>query len=179
MSKGLLIFIIVIVVGAGAWFMLRSSEPPIEQDVVSTNQTSTPASAPTSPKNELPNLPLTKPDQTKMSTKDLKGKTVLIFFEPDCEHCQREANEMQQHLSAFSKYTVCFFSPAPMDQMQQFFMKYNLSGPNIFFAQTPFNIILQELGAIPAPSVYIYSEEGKLVKAFKGETPMANILPLL
>ncbi len=103
----------------------------------------------------------------------------MIFFEPDCDHCQREANEMQKHLDAFSKYTVYFFSPAPMDQMQQFFMKYNLSGPNIFYAQTPFNVILQELGAIPAPSVYIYTEQGKLVKAFKGETPMEKIVPLL
>ncbi len=159
---------------------MRSDDSQTDQGI-SSNQptTNTVSSPPAAPTNDLPNLPLTKLDQTKLSAKDLKGKTVLIFFEPDCEHCQREANEMQKHLSAFSKYTVCFFSPAPMDQMQQFFMKYNLSGPNIFFAQTPFNIILQELGAIPAPSVFIYTDQGKLVKAFKGETPIENILPLL
>lgn len=174
MNKRLLLIILVIV-GLGVWFFLRPKESVIEPDTSNTTQTSSPAM----PENDLPNLPLTKPDQTKLSAKDLKGKTVLIFFEPDCEHCQREANEMQHHLPAFANYTVYFFSPAPMDQMQQFFMKYNLSGPNIFFAQTPNSSILQELGAIPAPSVYIYSEQGKLVKAFKGETPMANILPLL
>ncbi|PSR57083.1 hypothetical protein AHMF7605_28185 [Adhaeribacter arboris] len=179
MNKGLLISVLLAVIVLGAWFIMRSGEPQVEQDISSTQATTSVASSPPAPVNDLPNLPLTKPDQTKFNAKDLKGKTVLIFFEPDCEHCQREANEMQKHLPAFAKYSVYFFSPAPFDQMQQFFMKYNLSGPNISYAQTPFNIILQELGAIPAPSVYIYSEQGKLIKAFKGETPMANILPLL
>lgn len=170
-----LVVIILVLAGIAVWFFMRPKEAVLEQD------TSTPvqASAPVAPENDLPNLPLLKPDQTKLSTKDLKGKTVIIFFEPDCDHCQREANEMQGHLAAFTNYNVYFVSPAPMDQMQQFFMKYNLSGPNIFFAQTPNSSILQEFGAIPAPSMFIYSEKGKLVKAFKGETPMANIVPVL
>ncbi|RDC63161.1 peroxiredoxin family protein [Adhaeribacter pallidiroseus] len=174
MNKRLLIILLVLV-GIAAWFLVRPKETALEPDTSTPVQTSAPLVA----ANDLPNLPLLKPDQTRISTKDLKGKTIIIFFEPDCEHCQREANEMQGHLPAFANYNVYFVSPAPMDQMQQFFMKYNLSGPNISFAQTPNSSLLQEFGPIPAPSVFIYSEKGKLVKAFKGETPMANILPLL
>ena len=177
MKKGIyntLLFFVVF----GFSFCQNKEASTASQTEVTSSETTTPT-APAAPVNELPNLPLTKVDQSQMNAKEIKGKAVLIFFEPDCDHCQREAKEMQKYLPAFANYTVCFFSPAPMDQMQRFFMEYNLSGPNIFFAQTPNNLILQELGAIPAPSVYIYSEQGKLVKAFKGETPMQNIVALL
>ncbi|QNF35141.1 redoxin domain-containing protein [Adhaeribacter swui] len=174
MNKKVLLIIIVIA-GIVGWMFVSRKQTVLEEDTNTPVQ----ASAPLALQNDLPNLPLLKPDQTKLSTKELKGKTIIIFFEPDCEHCQREANEMQKHLPAFANYNVYFVSPAPMDQMQQFFMKYNLSGPNISYAQTPNSNILQEFGAIPAPSIFIYSEQGKLVKAFKGETPMDNILPLL
>jgi hypothetical protein len=39
--------------------------------------------------------------------------------------------------------------------------------------------ILNTLGPQPSPAVYIYDEQGRLVKSFLGETKIENILAFL
>jgi peroxiredoxin len=127
--------------------------------------------------NDLPNLVLTKLDGTRLATKDIKGQTLLIYFFPDCDHCQRETAQIRKHLKSFQKYALYFITSAPMPQISQFAQTYQLVGqPNIHFAQTSAGDIYRQVGAIPTPSVYIYSGDGHLKKSLKGETPIETIL---
>lgn len=173
MKKGIVVAIVVFL-ALGAWWYLRSQEA--SQNQLEPARISPPPAGAT---NELPDMPLTRPDNTQFSAKELQGKTVLIIFDPDCDHCQRQAKEMQQFLPAFSTYTVYFVSFAATDKMQRFFMEYNLAGPNINFAYSPAETIFRLLGPIQFPATYIYSEQGRLVKSFIGETPMSQIVPVL
>ncbi len=131
-------------------------------------------------RNDLPDLPLLQTDGQKINTKELEGKVVLVLFQPDCEHCQREAVQIREHLEAFEGYTLYFITYAPMVEISRFAKDYGLNrNDNIFFAYADVQDILKSFGSVPTPSMYIYSGHKQLVKTFKGETPITKILPYI
>ncbi|RDV15062.1 hypothetical protein DXT99_10320 [Pontibacter diazotrophicus] len=126
--------------------------------------------------NELPMMSLTRLDGSSLMAKNLEGKTVLVLFQPDCDHCQREAVQIRENLEAFDDYTIYFVSDAALPQLNQFAREYELADKNnIHFAQASVNDIIHALGPVEAPSVFVYSEEGRLVSSFIGETPIEEI----
>ncbi|MEP6734359.1 MAG: redoxin domain-containing protein [Chryseolinea sp.] len=127
--------------------------------------------------NDQPDLIITLTDNTTHNIKDLTGKNVVILFQPDCDHCQREATDFQKNLSAFEACAIYFITAAPMDEIIEFSTKYNLNGhSNVHFGFTPAPNILKNYGAISAPSIYIYSDEHKLVKQFNGEIAVKEVM---
>lgn len=164
MKKVLYIILIVLALGVAGYFLFsgkdRSSELASEESIV----------------NDLPAMHITLHDGARQNVKNFRGKVILIFFQPDCDHCQREATGIHKHMGAFSKYTIYFISPEEFTTMDQFAVDYGLKGqPNIQFAKTTVDDITKNLGHISAPSMYIYND-GKLVKHFDGETAIEEIL---
>lgn len=177
-KEGLIAMIVVLVLG-GAYLYYEASQ----SEKASVQQRNVippmPAMAKKEIPSELPMLPITKLDGSKLTTKQLKGKTVLVLFQPDCDHCQREAEAIQKHLSAFDGYTLYFVSDAALPQLNQFAQDYKLSGNNIHFASASIYDIIKVMGPLETPSLFVYSEEGRLVKSFIGETPIEKVLPFL
>ncbi|MBC7920608.1 MAG: redoxin domain-containing protein [Ferruginibacter sp.] len=138
-------------------------------------------SLPTAARNDLPGgMLLTKLDGSRVLARDLPGKTVLVLFLPDCDHCQRQAVQIREHLASFQAYALYFVSSAPLAQLGQFATTYRLAGhANVWFAYTDPANIISGFGYIPTPSLYVYAEGGRLVKAFQGETPIGAILQSL
>jgi thiol-disulfide isomerase/thioredoxin len=130
--------------------------------------------------NEFPNMILSRADGTQQRAKDLKGNSILIIYFTECDHCQREATEIANKLKAFEKYDLWFLSTDPFPNIERFANDYKLvNQPNVHFARIEFEDVATYFGSIPTPSVYIYSESRKLVKAIKGETPVDNIIQYL
>jgi peroxiredoxin len=126
---------------------------------------------------DLPAMTLTNFDGSKQSVKDIKGKTVLILFQPDCDHCQREAVEIEKNLERFNGYQLYFVSSDAIPAIDKFSSDYRLKDKaNVHFAQTTVQNVLDNFGAISAPSLYIYNEQGKLVQSFNGETAIEVVL---
>jgi peroxiredoxin len=128
------------------------------------------------PINDLPRMTVTASDQSSVNIRELKGKTMLILFQPDCDHCQREAQEIRKHLDQFDEYSLYFISAGEMPAIEQFGRTYDLLGhSNIKFAATTAENVLSNFGPIAAPSIYIYVDQ-KLVRKFNGEVGIDLIL---
>lgn len=129
--------------------------------------------------NDLPLMPLTIKGQPQKSAKELTGNTILIFYQPDCDHCQREAKEISDRVDQFKGYNIYFTTTENFEAINRFATDYNLADkPNVFFAQTSLDAILGTVGSISAPSLFIYQDQ-KLVKHLDGETPVDEILKYL
>ena len=127
-------------------------------------------------RNDLPKMIITSLDESKINVHALKEKTILILFQPDCDHCQREAKEIRENLDAFKEYTLYFISADQMASVQKFSEDYGLSGhSNVRFALTTVDDVIRNFGGIPSPSVYIYIDQ-KLVQQFNGEVTIGRIL---
>lgn len=126
---------------------------------------------------ELPPMLLTRLDGEQFMATRLEGKTVLVLFQPECDDCQRQAVQMQEHLAAFQDYSVYFVSNAGLQELARFAENYELDNRNnVHFAQVSLEDILNALGPMPAPSLFIYSADGRLVNTFKGETEIQQII---
>ena len=129
--------------------------------------------------NEYPDLILTLTSGKKISTKTLKGNNVIILFQPDCDHCQHEAVEIEQRLEEFKDYTLYFISSSPIEQITAFAKNFKLNDKdNVKFALTTNEGVLTYYGPVPTPSIYVYSE-GKLRTSFNGQTDVENIIKAL
>jgi thiol-disulfide isomerase/thioredoxin len=135
------------------------------------------APAPVQIQTEIPQLWLNLENDEKLSASTLKGKTVLFLFQPDCDHCQREAVDIGRHIEHFKDYQLYFISSAPLPEVLKFAKDYKLRQyPNIHWGTTTVQNILSTYGPIEAPSLYLYSNDGKLVESFIGEIAVEVIV---
>jgi peroxiredoxin len=151
-------------------FLINCSQPKSDKKEIQ---------APAVPQNELPQMTVTTSDQSSVNLRNVKGKTMLILFQPDCDHCQREAEEIRKHLTEFREYELYFISADEMAAIEEFGKTYDLLGhSNVKFAATTVESVLGNFGPISAPSVYIYRDQ-TLVKKFNGEVGIDSILQAL
>jgi hypothetical protein len=130
--------------------------------------------------NELPYLTFNNLDGTNATTRDLPGASILILFNADCDHCQREAKSIQEKLNSFKGYTLQFIASDPVEIIQKFSRDYQLDNqPNVRFGRAEGVDVYTNFGSIPTPSIYIYSKEKRFVKSFLGETPVDEIINFL
>jgi thiol-disulfide isomerase/thioredoxin len=120
--------------------------------------------------NDLPQMEIVLLDGSKKQARELTGKTILVMFFPDCEHCQEEAQAMEANLSAFKAYTIYFLSSNPQPEIEKFAADYKLTGKdNVKFGMITGESVINNFGPIPTPSIYIYND-WRLMKSFNGQT---------
>lgn len=130
--------------------------------------------------NELPHLNFKNLDGSAATTRDLPPASVLILFNTDCDHCQREAKSIQGNLASFKDYTLQFIASDSEQSILQFAREYQLDNqPNIRFGRAEGQDVYMNFGSIPTPSIYVYSKERKFIKSFLGETPVEQIIMVL
>lgn len=130
-----------------------------------------------SPTTEVPDLPLTLRDGTRKSASELSGNVALILFQPDCDHCQREAEDIRRNIDGFKDFELYLISSAPLEEVIQFARQYDLEGQKqVHLATTTVPDILRSFGPIDAPSIYLYGQDGKLIQSFNGEVAIEVVL---
>jgi thiol-disulfide isomerase/thioredoxin len=102
--------------------------------------------------------------------------TVLLFIEPDCDHCQREAAELYQQHDKLAGAAVFVLSAAPFSELKTFAQTYRLLGlSNVQVAHIERSVAHDTFGFATTPDVLIYHADGSLSKRFKGETSIEAI----
>jgi len=130
--------------------------------------------------NEFPYLNYKTLTGESTSTRNLPGASILILFNTDCDHCQREAKEIAEKSDAFKNYELLFIAADSVHHIENFAKTYNLKDkPNIKFGQAEFQDVFVNFGSIPTPAIYVYSRERKFVKSFLGETPVEEVIKFL
>ncbi len=125
----------------------------------------------------LPALEIQFDDGTKVSAKKLPGKVALILFFPDCDHCQREAAQIQKNIAGFKDYTLYFISSASFEDINHFATTYQLANyKNVVFARAETRNVIEAFGPIETPSLFLYDKNGKLIQSFSGEVAVEVIL---
>ncbi|MEO6546417.1 MAG: TlpA disulfide reductase family protein [Ferruginibacter sp.] len=119
------------------------------------------------------------PDSMIFTNENLKKNTpfVLMFFSPDCEHCQKETKELLAYKEELKGIQLLMVSTASYKDIKDFYQTYGLSAmPNVKLGQD----VNLKLGLIykirTFPSIYVYDNSGSLAKAFVGNIGIPAIL---
>lgn len=135
------------------------------------------------PYKRLPTLPplqlLLADSTTKFTTADLpKKKPVLImFFSPDCEHCQHEAEQLVARKEEFKNIQVVMITTYPIYRMNEFVEKYKVTsldhvvvGRDIYYMLPTFYSIRN------FPYLAMYDKKGHLINTMEGTVSLDKIL---
>jgi thiol-disulfide isomerase/thioredoxin len=139
----------------------------------------TPPPSPPPVINDVPMLSINGTDGSSVYLPDVKENSVLIFFSPDCDHCQNEAKQISDRKQIFKNYEVYFISAEPMDSISKFAIDYNLLQSNFHFAQADPLLVYKTVGDMPSiPVIHIYNNK-RLVKKLEGEVRLEEIMKFL
>ncbi|WP_221391714.1 thioredoxin fold domain-containing protein [Dyadobacter sp. NIV53] len=110
-----------------------------------------------------------------------KGPVVLIYFSPDCDHCQDFTKDLIKNYAVVANKQVIMVTFQAMDMLKPFVTQYNLNKYLNFKVGTEgTSYIVQHYYQIRSfPYIAIYDKSGNLVKTYEGEQPHAEIFKTL
>lgn len=108
---------------------------------------------------------------------DSNKPTVIIYFHPECEHCQYEASEIGKQAEQFGKANMILITPDDSTKrIEAFAVKYHLwEVDNLTILLDRNSQFKNQFGTSVFPSVFIYGFDKKLLKMYKGETKIEVI----
>lgn len=128
----------------------------------------------------VPGLQLLLSDSTTKYTKaDLPKKkpVLLVFFSPDCEHCQHEAEQMALHKEELKDIHIVMATTLPVYKMKAFAEQYGLNQmENVVVARDIYYLLPGFYQIRNLPYLALYDKKGKLIETFEGSVGMDKIL---
>ncbi|MCX6219805.1 MAG: redoxin domain-containing protein [Bacteroidia bacterium] len=107
--------------------------------------------------------------------------TVIIYFSPECEHCQYEATEIGRQPERFAKANMILITPDDSaKRIEAFADKYKLwQVDNMVILYDRKSQFRKYFGTSVFPSVFIYGTDKRLLKQFIGEVKMETVLKII
>ena len=124
----------------------------------------------------------TAPDSTAYTNEQLqKDKPfILMFFNPDCDHCQNETKELLVYKEELKEIQIVMVTALPYKMVKDFYVDYNIASmPNIKMGQDPTFALGTKYRPGRYPAIYIYDSKGTLAKVFAGNVGVPTILDAL
>lgn len=108
-----------------------------------------------------------------------KNKSVvLMFFSPDCDHCEITTKEIIDNIGEFKKTKIYMFSPMSLSMIRGFYDKMGLEKykKQIIVGQENTGFFHSYYGTRYVPHIIIYNKDKKLVAAFEGDGNIKDII---
>ncbi len=105
---------------------------------------------------------------------------VIIYFSPDCNHCQHEAKEIVNHIDSFGNTSFIWVSYHPLEEIDAFQQKFGLDKfQNIIVGRDPLYHIPSLYKVAFTPFIAIYNNKGIFVKEFREGASVDELLQAL
>jgi len=161
MKKHFLLFIVILISIAG-YSQTDSLQPPYKRFP------------------SFPPVNLLLPDSSTLFTKkDLSKKSaaLLLIFNPECEHCQHETEELVKHMDEFKKVQIIMATQMPFGSMMAFREKYGLAQfDNIIVGQDIHYFLPGFYKISNLPFLAFYNKNKELISVFEGSMPIEKAL---
>jgi thiol-disulfide isomerase/thioredoxin len=109
-----------------------------------------------------------------------KKPTWIIYFSPDCGHCQMETEEIISNIKSLEKVQILMVTSRPFQDVKNFYDRYLLKRfPSIKMAVDPSRLIVNYYNVEYTPYSALYDKKGKLIKAFKDAPKVEEIVSLI
>jgi protein-disulfide isomerase len=114
---------------------------------------------------------LTAPDSAYRTPANLpKNKPVMVvYFSPDCSHCQQLMYEMKGQMKDFANIQVVMITPVDYKMVKYFYRDFGISAYPNFTVGTEGRTyeVLTYYGVKNTPYIAIYDHKHKLLKAYE------------
>ena len=116
---------------------------------------------------------------TTITKADLKKNQplMLMFFSPDCDHCQHQMQDLLKEMESFKKIQIVMATYQPFNMMKDFYNKYGLSTfSNIRVGRDTKYFLPPYYQMMNLPYLALYDRKGNLIRTFEGNQKIPVIL---
>ena len=119
---------------------------------------------------------------TMLSSKAIPegNPVVLVYFSPDCEHCQHETANILRKMDSLKDVRFYFITTDPFERLRVFRQYYHLSKyRNVVLGEDYRFSFFNKLKPAGTPITFIYDRSKRLKAVISGETEIGKIISLL
>jgi hypothetical protein len=129
------------------------------------------------PAERLPSFRFERMGHGVLTNADLpKGKLLLVVFvDPDCDHCQRAVARMDAEYRSFEKVALYFVSAADPVKMVAFAKKYGPRLKGLWLRDVEYRYMVQ-FRPVRYPALFLYSTDKKLLDYEDNEETIFRIV---
>ncbi len=127
----------------------------------------------------IPDFTLKTIEGNLFTSRDLAklDKKVLIYFNPSCEYCQAEAQELAKINNQYPDIQWIWIASESIEQIKTFAEKYRLDQKeNIYWCHDEMATLYQKFAMSSVPFFLAYDKNNKLVFRNKGATKLEKVL---
>jgi len=128
----------------------------------------------------LPPFKILMVDSTNWYAKENlpKKKAVMVMiFNPECEHCKHETEELIKNIDKFKNIEIVMATPRDFSEMKEFYGHYDLKRFKNIHVGRDMNYTLPVFYDIRSlPYLAFYNKKGNLIDTFEGTLPMDKVL---
>lgn len=131
--------------------------------------------------NTLPAFKILQADSTWLTNKDLPKNepVVLIYFSPECGHCQLTAKEIVKNMNRLKDVLFLMISYHAPLEIKKFAQEYKLDHySNVRLGRDPAYAIPSFYRVKFTPFMAAYNKEGKFMKAWEQGTDAETLVKL-
>lgn len=111
------------------------------------------------------------------ATIEVGGPIVLLYFSPDCEHCQKETEAILGHMAVMKETRFLFVTNDPFDKLKAFKGYYKLDRyPNIILGRDEQFFLLRHFKGAYPPYLVLYDRQKQQRATYQGDTPVDTII---
>lgn len=101
---------------------------------------------------------------------------LLIFFSPDCDHCQHETEQIIKNIQKFKGIQIVMATTQPFKDMKTFANKYKLANYGITVGRDIAYVMPPYYEMKNLPYLAFYDKNKKLISTFEGGLGIPGIL---
>ncbi len=134
-------------------------------------------------KNKVPSFDLLLIDSTTiLNTENIpEGKPfVLIYFSPDCEHCQKETEDIIKNIDSLKNASLYYITSDPFERLVVFKDYYKTNKySNIILCKDYKYEFIKNLKPTTTPYSIVYNREKIPVAVFAGESKVTDLIKIV
>jgi hypothetical protein len=120
------------------------------------------------PAQTIPDFKFFRLDQSLFTEKDLPpGKMLFfVFFDADCDHCQRAVKRIDENYAQFEKAAVFLISMDSREKIDRFVAAYGThlkTQRNVLLLQDNLKLFITNFKPRRYPSMFLYAADKKLI----------------
>ena len=112
-------------------------------------------------------------------SKDLPQKpVVIIYFSPDCEHCQTLMNAFFKKANDFKKAEIIMVTFRPLNEVADFEKSYKTNKYSNIIVGTEVPVFFFRIyyNLVNTPFTVLFDKHGKYIYSYKKETPIDDLV---
>ena len=106
--------------------------------------------------------------------------TILMFFSPDCDHCQKTTEAIMEKIDSLQGVNIVFLTPMSLGLLRPFASKMLLNDrKNITVGKDYEFFFYRFYGANFVPYIAIYDRKKKFVKMWEGRVKIEDLMQVV